>query len=175
MADGGVAEGFEEVGLAGAGGAADDEVLVAVDPLEGGQRPLCRRRDRADTVSSQVSKVLPVGNPAAVASGVDRGGLSSGELFGEQGADGFGGFPALRLGGGQHVGGVAAHVRQAELAEQLDDLVGGCDGAGGHDGAPKPSQARVPACSEWASSAERCSPAGWAARIEATSPSAKRP
>ena len=46
MADGGVAEGFEEVALAGAGGSADDEVLVVVDPLEGGQRSLCRRRDR---------------------------------------------------------------------------------------------------------------------------------
>ena len=33
--DGGVAERFEEVGLAGPGRAAHDEVLVAVDPLEG--------------------------------------------------------------------------------------------------------------------------------------------
>lgn len=33
--DGGVAERFEEVGLAGAGGSADDDVLGAVDPFEG--------------------------------------------------------------------------------------------------------------------------------------------
>ena len=45
-AGGGVSEGFEEVGFAGAGWAAQDEVLVAVDPLEGGQRALCRCGDR---------------------------------------------------------------------------------------------------------------------------------
>ena len=39
---------------------------MAVDPLQGAQRPLGRRRDRADTVPSQMSKVLPVGNPAAL-------------------------------------------------------------------------------------------------------------
>ena len=46
MSDRCVAERFEEVGFAGAGRSADNEVLVAVDPLERGQRPLCRRRDR---------------------------------------------------------------------------------------------------------------------------------
>ena len=35
VVDGGLAEGFEEVGLAGAGWAAHDEVLGPVDPLEG--------------------------------------------------------------------------------------------------------------------------------------------
>ena len=44
--DGGLSERFTEVGLAGAGWSAHDEVLVAVDPLEGAQRPLGRRRDR---------------------------------------------------------------------------------------------------------------------------------
>ena len=39
---------------------------MTLEPLEGAQRPLGRRRDRADTVSSQASKVLPVGNPAAL-------------------------------------------------------------------------------------------------------------
>ena len=39
---------------------------MAVDPFEGAQRPLGGRRDRADGVSSQASKVLPVGNPAAL-------------------------------------------------------------------------------------------------------------
>ena len=64
-----------------------------------------------ETVSSQASKVLPVGNPAALRRVAIEERLPAGELLGEQGPDRFGGFPALRLGGGQHVGGVAAHVR----------------------------------------------------------------
>jgi len=44
--DGGVFERFEEMGFAGAGRAAHDEVLVVAEPFEGAQRPLRRGRDR---------------------------------------------------------------------------------------------------------------------------------
>ena len=91
-----------------------------------------------DTVSSQVSNVLPVGNPAAVRRMLIDDALPAGEFLGEQRPDGFGWVPALRFGGGQHVGCVAAHVRQMQLSQQVDDLIDRC-GRVGHDAAsPKP-------------------------------------
>ena len=49
-----------------------------------------------DTVSSQVSKVLPVGNPAAVRRMLIDDACRAGEFFGEQGPDGFGRVPSVR-------------------------------------------------------------------------------
>ena len=52
----------------------------------------------------------------------------------EQRADGFGRIPALRLRGREHVGCVSAHVRQMQLAQQVDDLIDRRGGrSGGHD------------------------------------------
>ena len=49
-------ERFEELTPAGAGRSAHDEVLVAVDPLEGGQRALRRRRPHAEAGTLEVDR-----------------------------------------------------------------------------------------------------------------------
>lgn len=51
--DSGLAERFEEVGLAGPRGAAYDEVLGSGDPFEGAERPLARRIAGRATWASQ--------------------------------------------------------------------------------------------------------------------------
>jgi hypothetical protein len=86
----GVAERFEEVGLAGPGRAAHDEVLVPVDPLECAQRPLGGCGDRGDGLVPGVEG-LAGREPGSLAAGPDRGCLPAGELLGEQCPDGFGG------------------------------------------------------------------------------------
>jgi hypothetical protein len=130
VVDGGLAERFEEVGLAGARRSADDEVLVAVDPLEGPQRALRGCGDRRHGVVPRVER-LAGREGGGFAARADRGALPAGEFLGEQCPHRLGRIPALRLGGGQQFGGVSAHVGQAQLAQQLDDLVG--RGGGAHD------------------------------------------
>ena len=71
------------------------------------QRSLGRSAGSTEIVSSQVSNVLPVGNPAALRRVTTDDRLPASEFLGEQGPHGFGGFPALRLRGGEHVGGVS--------------------------------------------------------------------
>ena len=124
------------------------------------------------TVPSQMSKVLPVGNPAALRRARIEDAWRPGELLGQQCAYCFGRFPALCLGGGQQVRCCGAHVRQAQGAEQVDDLV---DRRWVHRSSPRRPQAAVPGCSECTSSARRRCPGGFVTRIEARSPSAKRP
>ena len=122
------------------------------------------------TVSSQASKVLPVGNPAALR----RAGWRT--LDGRRALR-----PAARASlrpvpsvvpGGQQVRRGDTHVGQAQGAQQVDDLV---DQGLVHRSPPRRPQAAVEGCSECASSARRRCPGGSAARIEARSPSAKRP
>jgi hypothetical protein len=63
VVDRGVTERVEEIALAGAGRVEDDEVLVGRSTPTS---PTIARSGRVeDAVSSQVSRVLPVGNPAA--------------------------------------------------------------------------------------------------------------
>ena len=50
-----------------------------------------------EVVSSQASKVLPVGNPAALRRAGDRGALPAGELLGEQGSDRLRRVPSVAL------------------------------------------------------------------------------
>jgi len=81
LVDGGVAECFEEVALAGARWTTDDDVLVAVDPLEGPQRSLGGLRDGGDGLVPSVEG-LAGREPGRLATRPDRRGLSSGELLG---------------------------------------------------------------------------------------------
>src|SRR5712691_3519509 len=53
-----------------------------------------------DRAWSQASKVLPAGNAA----GSQRGPVPAGDFLGEQGLEYLGGVPALRPGGGEHLG-----------------------------------------------------------------------
>jgi hypothetical protein len=64
--DGGLSEGLEKMGLARARRSADHQVLVAVDPFEGVRSDRCVGSGIDDTESFQASKVLAVGNPAAL-------------------------------------------------------------------------------------------------------------
>ena len=130
----------------------------------------------SDTVSSQVSNVLPVGNPAAVRRVLIEEACRPASSSASSARTASAGSQRCALAVANTSGAWRRMCGRRKLSQQLDDLVGRCGGAGGHDAAlPKPSQARVPACSEWSSSARRRCPAGWAARIDATSPSAKRP
>ena len=70
------------------------------------------------------SKVLPAGNPAALAALAAGGVVTTGGFFFEQDTEHFGGVPALRAGGGEHVGGGGAHVGQPHAAQHGGELVG---------------------------------------------------
>ena len=95
----------------------------------GAQRPLGGFRDGGDGVVPAVEGLAGRG-PGCFAAGPDRGCLASGELLGQQGSDGFGGVPALSLRGREQLWGGGAHVREPQLAQQVDDIVGGVrDGA----------------------------------------------
>ena len=112
-----LAERFEEEGLAGARGAADDQVLAAADPLQGPQRRLGRGRDRR-------AGRLPGGERLAAREAGDGppGGqgrpLAAGDLLGEQRPEHLGRLPALGPGGGEHLGGGAAERGQPQPAQQ---------------------------------------------------------
>ena len=121
--DGVLAEGFEQERLAGPGRAADDQVLPAVDPFQGAQRRLGRGRDRGRGLVPGVEG-LAGREPGRGPAGGQRGAVPAGDLLGEQGPEDLGGFPALRLGGGEHLGGGAADVRQPQPAQQRLQLGG---------------------------------------------------
>ena len=106
-----VGDRLDEVGLPGAGGPADGEVLSAVDPFQG-------RRAGADwvgagmeeAVSCQVWKVFP-GWPGAAASASPW--WPRPDLFSQKDAEDLGGVPSLRFRGGQHVRGGSTEVGHA--------------------------------------------------------------
>ena len=81
----------------------------------------------------QASNVFPVGNPAAVRRGPERGAFPAGDFLDEEGFDDLGGVPALRFRGGEDVGGGGPHVRQPHPAEQGFQIgrQGWCDGHAG--------------------------------------------
>src|SRR6266516_1223744 len=161
-----------------------------VDPLQGAQGGLGGGRDRAGALVPG-GEGLAGGEPGAGASGRPGGALPPGGLGGEQGAEHLSRFPALRPGGGEHLGGGVADVGQAEAAQQGVQLA--CKGwRGRHAGCwrrgrgrrghrrvhcPNPCQAAVPVCRLAVSPAWRTPPgaalARWA-RMLARSPSPNR-
>ena len=68
-----------------------------------------------------MSKVLPVGNPAAARRVLIDDAQAAGEFLGEQRPDRRAGSHRCASGGGEHVGGVAAHVQPP--TQQVDDFV----------------------------------------------------
>ena len=153
LVDGFLPDGFQEVTLAGAAGPAQNEVLPARHPLQGPERLLGGLRDAAGGLVPGVEGLV-VGEaglrPASLAAAVVA---PLGFLL-QQDSQGFGGIPALAAGGGEHLGGGGAQVRQAQPARELLDLaLHGLVTAAGAAHRPKPSQARVPACRLGASNA----------------------
>ena len=71
-----------------------------------------------DSRSSQACEGLAGGKRGAGAAGAQRGAVPAGDLLGQQRSEHLGGVPPLRLGGGQHLGGGAAHVRQPHPPQQ---------------------------------------------------------
>jgi hypothetical protein len=116
--DGGLAEALKQEGLAGAGGPADDQVLVPADPFQGAQCLLGGGRDGGQALVPGVEG-LPGGEGGAGAAGGQRGAVPAGDFLGQQGAEHLGGVPALRFGDSEHVGCDAAHVRQPHPPQQL--------------------------------------------------------
>ena len=102
---------------------ADDEVLLAVQPFQGPQRLLRRRRDRRRFGFPGVER-LPGRERRPGPAGRQGGPVPAGDLGGEQGAQDLDGFPALRAGGGQHLGGGGPGVRHPQPAEQGVHVLG---------------------------------------------------
>ena len=102
--------------------------------------------------------LLAGGEPGGGAPGGRRRAVPAGQLLGEQRLDHLGGVPALGLGGGQHLGGDPAQVRQAQTAGERLQVVGQgrCSDGDGHR--PSTAQAAVPACRLWSSEALETSP-----------------
>ena len=118
-----LAERFEEEGLPGPRGAADDQVLAASDPLEGPERGLGRGRDRR-------VRHLPGGERLATREAGRRPPrrqgrpFAAGDLGGEQRPQQLGRLPALGPGGREHLGGGAPERWQAQAAQQGVQVVG---------------------------------------------------
>jgi hypothetical protein len=129
--DGVLAKGFEEEGLAGPGRPADDQVLVAADPFQGAQRRLGRGRDGGDGLVPGVEG-LAGGEGGGGAPGGQGGAVPPGDLLSQQGFEDFGGVSPLGFGGGQHLGGDPAHVRQSHPPQQPFQL--GLQGRGSRAG-----------------------------------------
>ena len=105
------------VGLAGAGGPDDRQVLLCAYPFQAGQvvehlAAGSRRRRRRTT-----SRVLVTGNAGGLESVDDVGGIPGGQLGFDQGAQHLFGGPALGLGGEQHFGCGAADRGQFQPAQ----------------------------------------------------------
>ena len=151
IVDGLLADGFQEVTLAGAAGPAQNEVLPPRHPLQRPQGLLGGLRDAAAGLVPGVEGLV-VGEaglgPARLAAAVVA---PLGFLL-QQHSQGFGGVPALAAGGGEHLGGGGAQVRQAQPARELLDLAlhGLVTAAGALIGRSLPRRA--------------CPPAGWARR-----------
>lgn len=77
---------------------------------------------------------LAGGKVRRVASQAAGGSVAAGDLLGDQKPQDLGGVPALRAGGGQHVGGGFAHIGQAHPAHQPVQLLGQGRGLGKRHG-----------------------------------------
>ena len=146
-----------------------------------------------ETVSSQVSKVLPVGNPAALRRVLIDERCRPASSSASSARTASAGSQRCALAVASTSGACAAHVRQPQLAQQLDDLVDRRGGrrvvaGGGHrrDLARTPCPRRVvgaesvcsrvaPLDSARAGRSECPARGSRRARIEARSPSANRP
>ena len=121
--DGGVAEGDEEVALAGAGGADQADVLRGADPFEDGEVVERRWRDRGrgdvELVEGLGDRERGVPQPGA---GV--GLVAGGDLGLDQGAQELLGGPPLGLGGDQQLGGEAAHRGQLQPLQPAFEVGG---------------------------------------------------
>ena len=122
--DGLLAQGLEQERLAGPGRPADHQVLPPADPFQGAQRLLGGGRDRGRPRRCPGVEGLPGGERRRGPAGGQRGAFPAGGLLGQQRPQHLGRFPALRLGGGDHLGGVAADVRQPQPAQQRLQVVG---------------------------------------------------
>ena len=91
---------------------------MPADPFQGAQRVLGGGRDRGQVLVPGVER-LPGGEGGPGAAGGQRGAVPAGDFLGQQRAEHLGRVPPLRFGGGQHLGGDAAHVRQPHPAQQL--------------------------------------------------------
>ena len=87
--------------LAGAGGAADAQVLPAVRPIPGCAARAGSVRGIEEACSVPGVEGLAGGERGALAAGAQGGRVPAGGLLGEQDPDDLGGVPALRFGGGR--------------------------------------------------------------------------
>ena len=157
------ARGLGEVGLAGAAGPGDDQVLGPADPFEGGQGVLGGGGDRG-LIRPPGGERLAGRESGGLAARAAGGGVAAGDFLGQQDPQHLGGVPPLGAGGGQHLGRGVAQVRQTHPPHQGFQL--GRDRrrsrAGHRDtipASPRAAQLLVPGCAECFSSAVTTSPA----------------
>jgi len=141
--DRGVAGGDEQVGLAGAGGADQAQVLGCADPLE--SREVAHgglgHRGRGDV---EAVEGLDDGEAGLAVAAAPVGLVAGGDLGFDEGAQDLFGFPALGLGGLQDVRRDAAHRGELEPLEASFEVGGQRDGCGGHlVTCPAPSRSRA--------------------------------
>ena len=106
-----------------------------------------------ERVSSQTSKVLPVGNPAALRRARIEDACRPASSSASSARMASAGSQRCALAVASSSGAAARMCGQPQLAEQVDDLV---DRGARRSSVPsEPSQAPVPGCSEWISSARR--------------------
>src|SRR5207302_3274879 len=121
LLDDGGSERLAEVGLAGAAGSADGQVLGAADPLQGHQPLLGGGRDGGVLPTPAVEGLArgEAGRPAAHAAG---GEVATGDLLEEEHPEDLGRVPALGAGGGADLRRGAAHVGPAHAPEEDVEL-----------------------------------------------------
>ena len=108
-------------------GSGDGEVLGAADPFQGGQPGLGAGRDRGVGLAPGLEG-LPGRESGGFAAHPAGGVVAAADLLGDQHPQDLGGVPALRPGGGQHLGCGVAQVGQPHPLEHREQLLGqrGC-------------------------------------------------
>ena len=121
LGDGGVAEGEEEVALAGAGGADEAEVLRGSDPFEAGQVVEGRLGDRRQP-EVELVQGLGDGEPCSAQAHAGVGVVSGGDLGVDEDPEDLFGLPTLRPCGLQDLRGDRPHRGELQPLERGDQI-----------------------------------------------------
>jgi hypothetical protein len=133
-----VSGGEQQVGLAGAGGADQAQVLGCADPFESGEVVHRRLRD-AGRGDFEAVEGLGDGEAGGAVTAAAVGVVACGDLGFDEGAQHLFGLPPLGLGGLQDLGCGASHCRELEAAQSGLEVGGERGWCGGHDDTSRPS------------------------------------
>lgn len=126
-----MADGEEQVALAGAGGADEAEVLCCPDPLERRQVVEGRLRDRRQA-GVELVEGLGDGEPRGAQARAGVGIVAGGDLGVDEDPEDLFGLPSLGAGGLEDLGSDGAHLGQLQPLEPGDQVGIQRGGVGGH-------------------------------------------